>query len=102
MELAKEIREIREMLKIILQVLQGGQSPWFKTREAAQFLRCSESKVEQLTARGLLPYRRLDPTAPRSPRLYHVKDLTAYLIIGRNPQKSRLSPSEKRQMERLL
>ena len=102
MEIAKEIKDIREILEIVLQVLQGGQSPWMTTRETALFLRCSESKVEQLTAKELLPYRRLDPTLSRSPRLYHVKDLPAYLIAGRNPQKSRLSPSEKRQMENLL
>ena len=90
------------MLEEILRVLRAGQTPWLTTRGAAQFLRCSESKVEQLTARGLLPCRRLDPTSPRSPRLYHRKDLTAYLVTGRNPRESRLSPADKRLVEDFL
>ncbi len=102
MEIEREIQEIRERLDEILQILEGGQSPWKTTCEAAHFLRCSESKVEQLTARGLLPYRRLDPTAPRSPRLYHRKDLTAYLVTGRNPHEHHLSAQERRMVEELL
>ncbi len=101
MEIEREIQGIRERLNEILQLLQAGQSPWKTTREAAHFLRCSESKVEQLTAKGLLPFRRLDPTAPRSPRLYHRRDLTTYLVTGRS-RESRLSPAEKRLVEELL
>lgn len=77
-------------------------SPWMTTKEAAAFLRCSESKINQLSDTCLLPYRRLDPTAPRSTRLYHRKHLTAYLMAGRNPVKHRLSPEEKRLVEELL
>ena len=74
-------------------------SPWLTTAEAATYLRCSPRKIEDLTGKGLLPYRRQDPTCPRSPRLYHKRDLTAFLITGRNPQQHRLSPEEKRQVE---
>ena len=102
MEIEKDVKEIREMLDEILQLLQAGQSPWKTTREAAQFLRCSESKVEQLTSKKLLPFRRLDPTTPRSPRLYHRRDLTAFLVAGRNPYESRLSQAERRLIEELL
>lgn len=102
MRLEEELRQIREMQEEILQVLRAGQSPWMTTHEAARFLRCSTSKIEQLTARGLLPFKRLDPTTPRSPRLYHVKDLNAYLVTGRNPRESRLSLAEKRMLEDLL
>ncbi len=77
-------------------------SPWLTTQEAASYFRCSPRKVEQLTRLGLLPFRRQDPTAPRSPRLYHVKHLTAYLVAGRNPVKHRLSPEEKRLVKELL
>jgi len=102
MELDKEIRDVRKQLEVILQLLQAGQSPWMTTHEAARFLRCSESKVEQLTARGLLPYRRLDPTAKRSQRLYHRRDLTAFLVTGRNSKERHLSAQERRMVEELL
>ena len=80
MELEKELEEIRALLDTLLQTGQQVQSPWLTTQMAAEYLRCSRSKVEQLTARGQLPYRRLDPTSPRSPRLYHRRDLAAYLM----------------------
>lgn len=76
-------------------------TPWHTTAETATYLRCSISKVEDLTNAGLLPFRRLDPRAARSPRLYHRKELAAYLICGRNPQTSKLSVSEKREVESL-
>ncbi len=83
--------------------LDGGHvSPWMTTQEAARYLRCSPRKVEELTRLGLLPFQRQDPTAPRSPRLYHVKHLTAYLVAGRNPVKHRLSLEEKRLVKELL
>ena len=77
-------------------------SPWMTTREAASYLRCSTRKVEQLTRLGLLPYRRQDATSPKSPRLFHRRHLTAYLVAGKNPVKHRLSPEEKRQVAELL
>ena len=77
-------------------------SPWLTTAEAATYLRCSPRKIEALTGKGLLPYRRQDPTHTRSPRLYHKRDMTAFLITGQNPQQHRLSPHEKRMVEDLL
>ncbi len=77
-------------------------SPWLTTKEAASYLRCSPRQIESLTAEGLLPYKRQDPTCSRSPRLYHRKHMTAYLVAGKNPVKHRLSPEEKRLVEELL
>ena len=77
-------------------------SPWLTTAEAAKYLRCSPRKVEQLTRLGLLPFQRQDSTCPRSPRLYHRRHLTAYLVAGRNPVKHRLSQEEKRLVQELL
>ena len=77
-------------------------SPWFTSAETAVYLRCSPRKVEELTRLGLLPFRRQDPTVPKSPRLYHRKHLTAYLVAGRNPVSNRLSPAEWREVEDLL
>lgn len=77
-------------------------SPWLTTKEAADYLHCSTRKVEELTRRGLLPYRRQVPTSPKSPRLYHRKHLTAYLVAGRNPEKHRLSAAERQEVEELL
>ena len=37
-----------------------------------------------------------------SPRLYHRKHLTSFLVAGKNPIKHRLSPEEKRLVEELL
>ena len=77
-------------------------SPWLTTVEAARYLRCSTRQIERLTSRGLLPFHRQDSTSPKSPRLYHRRHLTAYLVAGRNPVKHRLSPVEKRQVAELL
>ena len=77
-------------------------SPWMTTKEAAVFLRCSPRQIESLTTEGLLPYKRQDPTCRRSPRLYHRRHLTAYLVAGRNPVTQRLTPAEKREVEELL
>ena len=77
-------------------------SPFLTTAEAASYIRCSPRKVEQLTRLGLLPYHRQDATRSKSPRLYHRKHLTAYLVAGRNPVKHRLSPTEKREVEELI
>lgn len=77
-------------------------SPWLTTQEVARYLRCSPRKVEQLTRLGLLPFHRQDSTCPRSPRLYHRRHLTAYLVAGKNAVKHRLSPEEKRLVEELL
>ena len=93
------LRRVDDLEKLI----RGGfNSPWVTTREAATLLRCSESKLNQLTAAGLIPYKRQDPTAPKSPRLFHRKDLTAYLVTGRNPARKPLSKEEKRMVEELL
>jgi excisionase family DNA binding protein len=72
------------------------------TKEAAEFLRCSVRKVEDLAYKGLLPYKRLDVTGERSPRLFHRKHLTGYLIAERNPVQPRLSPAERKMVEELL
>ena len=77
-------------------------SMWLTTAEAAVFLRCSVTQVERLTRAGLLPFHRLNSTAGRSPRLFHRRHLTAYLVAGKNPVKHRLSPEEKRQVAELL
>jgi len=77
-------------------------TPWMTTKEAAEFLRCSVSKVEQLVYKGLLPYKRLDVTCERSPRLFHRKHLTGYLVAERNPVQPRLSTAERKMVEELL
>lgn len=94
---------ILNRLDDLARMVQGKHvSPWKTTQEAADYLRCSPRQIEQLTRRGLLPYRRQDPTASKSTRLYHVKHLTAYLVAGRNPTTQRLTPAEKREVEELL
>ena len=76
-------------------------SPWLTTGEAAEYLRCSPRKIEDLTRRGLLPFSRQDPTSPKSRRLYHRRHLDAYLVTGKNLQSQRLTPEEKRLVKRL-
>lgn len=98
-----EIGLILNRLDDIARRLDGSHvSPWMTTQEVAKYLRCSPRKVEELTQLGLLPFQRQDPTCPRSPRLYHRRHLTAYLVAGKNPVKHRLSPEEKRLVEELL
>ena len=77
-------------------------SPWLNSAEAAEYLRCSPRKVEELTRRGLLSFSRQDPAKSQSPRLYHRKHLDAYLATGRNPVTHRLSKAEKRKVDELL
>ena len=84
--------------------LDGGEmlSPWLTTIEAARHLRCSVRQIDRLTHLGLLPFKRQDPTSSRSPRLYHRKHLTAFLVTGRNPIEHPLTAKEKREVEELL
>ena len=77
-------------------------SPWMSTREAAEYLRCSLSKINRLAERGLLRYRRLDADAQKSKRLFDRRELTAYLVTGRNPDAHRLSPAERSLVDQLL
>ncbi len=94
---------ILERLYALESTLANGRSlPWLTCRETAHFLRCSESQVNRLTDRGLLSYRRLNPEAPKSQRLFHRKHLTAYLVAGRNPVTNRLTPQERREVQALL
>ena len=98
-----EVSLILNLLDELARRLDGKHvSPWLTTQEAANFLKCSTRQIDSLTDRGLLPFRRQDSTSPKSPRLYHRKHLTAYLIAGRNPESHRLSSEEKRLVEELL
>ncbi len=82
--------------------IAGIQSPWMTTSEAANYLRCSVSLVEKLTREGKIPFYRQNPGVDQSPRLYHRKDLTAFIISGKNTQVDQLNPHEKKEVERLL
>jgi hypothetical protein len=75
---------------------------WMTAKEAADFPRCSVRKVEDFVYKGLLPYKRLGVTGEKSPRLFHRKHLTGYLVAERNPVQPRLSPAERRMVEELL
>ena len=103
------MKEMEEKLDVILDGIEKilstlvthDPSPWMTTSEAARYLRCSESKLEELTNAGLLPHRRLDPRSSRSRRLYHRNDLAAYLVTGRNPHSSPLRAHERRIVKEL-
>ena len=93
---------ILERLDDLINRMEGRvSSPWFTTALAAQYLRCSPRKIEDLTHRGLLPYTRQDPTSAKSTRLYHRRHLDTYLITGKNLQSQRLTPEEKRLVKQL-
>ena len=99
-----------EQLGLILQrldeierlLLSKSTSPWKTRMEAAQYLRISTSKLDELVAEGMIPYRRVDPRHPKSQMLFHRRDLVNYLVSGSNPRTHRLSPSEKKLVEELL
>lgn len=98
-----EISLVLARLDDLARQLDGSHvSPFMTTAEAASYLRCSTRHIERLTSQGLLPFHRQDATCPKSPRLYHRKHLTAYLVAGRNPVEHRLSPVEKREVEELI
>lgn len=102
-QLPEELNSILNRLDNIEYLLREQfNSPWMTAKEAAWFLRCSVTQINRLASVGLLPYRRQDPTAPKSPRLFHRKDLTAYLVTGRNPARKPLSKEERRMVEELL
>ena len=77
-------------------------SPWHTTAEAARYLRCSISHIERLTREAQLPFKRQNPTNPKSPRLYHRRDLVGYLVTGKNPETHPLTREEKRMVNELL
>ena len=87
--------------KILHTLVRLDPSPWMTTSETARYLRCSITKIDQLTSSGLLPFRRLDPRASRSPRIYHKRDLTSFLVTGRNPHIKPLKPAENRAVAEL-
>ena len=91
-----ELSRIRQRLDNLASLHNGKLvSRWMTTHEAAEYLRCSTRKIEDLTRRGLLPFSRMDPTSPKSPRLYHRRHLDKYLLSGKNPVTQRLSPAER-------
>lgn len=98
-----EFAQIITALDEIAKMLRNEHvSPLMTSAEVADFLRCSKSQVEKLTAGGLLPYYRLDPRKPKSLRLYHRRTVISYLVSGRNPVKHRLAPAEKAIVRDLL
>jgi len=103
----KEMAEKLDMIldgieKILSTQMTHNPSPWMTTAEAARYLRCSITKIDQLTNSGFLPFRRLDPRASRSPRIYHKRDLTSFLVTGRNPRDKPLKSAEMRAVVELL
>ena len=97
-----EFEMILARLDQIESELVGHRPPWMSTSEAAEFIRASTSLIEKLTRAGKIPFYRQNPNAARSSRLYHRKDLIAFLITGKNAQADQLSPQEKKDIERLL
>jgi excisionase family DNA binding protein len=55
----------------------NSESPWLTADEAAEYLRCSVSRVRTLTLTGQLPHHR-DGRRP----LYHRDELDAYVRAG--------------------
>ncbi len=102
-DLAVKMDLVLSRLDEIARQLDGKVStPWFNIQQAASYLKCSVSSIDRMSRRGVLPFHRQDPTSARSPRLYHRRELTAFLVTGRSPRSHRLSPAEKRLVEELL
>ncbi len=102
-QLPDKLSAILNRLDNIENLIRGEfNSPWMTAKEAARFLRCSVTQVNRLASAGLIPYSRQDSTAPKSARLFNRRDLTAYLVTGRNPVKKPLSQAERRMVEDLL
>ena len=98
-----ELGLVLNRLDNLSRMLQGVHvSPWLTSKEAADYLRCSTRQIEKLSQLGLLPFRRQDPTSPKSPRLYPRKHLTGFLVSGCNPEEHRLSAAERKLVEELL
>ena len=94
---------ILSRLDDLARVVQNNRvSPWFSAIDAARHLRVSESTINRLADRGLLPYYRVNPAAPKGQRRFHRRDLTALVVTGRNAQQQRLSRSEKLRVDELL
>lgn len=64
-------------LRAEVEVLKAtpARDPWKTRREAAEYLRCSPSTIDDMAASGRLPKYRLGPQTP----LYRVEDLDAVL-----------------------
>ena len=100
--LYKELQAINKKLDEIQSAQAKLITPWLTSREACAYLRCSASKLENLTSAGMIPFRRLDPRFEQSPRLYHRKDLVKYLVSGRNLTSKTLTAQERRIVEELV
>jgi excisionase family DNA binding protein len=87
--------------RLIEEIRASHTSPWLTTAEAADYLRSSVRHIERLASQGLLPFKRQNPGFPKSPRLFHRKHLTAFIVSGKNPVTDRLTPAEKREIEAL-
>ena len=102
-ETAADMDLILSRLDDLVQRMAGlNPTAWLSTEGAARYLGCSVRQVELLTDKGLLPFSRLDPTAPKSARRFYRKHLDAYLILGKNPTIHRLSPDEKKRIKELV
>lgn len=64
---------------------------WLTVSEAAIYIKCGKTKINELLSRGLIPYYRLDKTK-RSKRLILKHDLNKYLL---SLNKIRLTENEK-------
>jgi len=92
---------IEEIRNLPDKISESSMNPWMTSKEAARYLRCSVSKLEDLTSAGMIPFHRLDPRSRRSARLYHCKELATYLVTGRSLQANPLTASERRQVKEL-
>lgn len=102
-DLSEDLSLILQRLYTIERLVRGTRvSPWMTAAEAADFLRISISTLDSLTARVLIPYRRVDPESSTSKRLFHRRDLVGYLVCGHNPKTHRLTQLEKKMVEELL
>lgn len=74
-------------------------SPWFTMREAVEYIRYSERRIDHFIAEGKLKCHRRNEEKKSSSRRFHIKDLDAFLILGHPRTGRRLLPDEKRLLE---
>lgn len=72
------IERLAERVSEKLEAKQGGSgSPWMNTKEAAEYLRCSPSRIRKLTMTGELPHEK-----DGSRNLYHRNQLYEFVLQG--------------------
>jgi len=83
---------LRPLIDLIIQESKKPKSPWLSVKEAASYLKLSDSYLRHLVSDGIIVSQKI----PSGGRRFHKSDLDAFIRFGKeykkltNPQKHHL------------